>query len=77
MRDSMSRLRGSNRNDSGEDDYIKLIKSKDETIRQLKEIIDMIKRNNTSISDMDDDVRMKELERINEEMSNQVKQLKI
>jgi hypothetical protein len=37
----------------------------------------MIKRNNTSISDMDDDVRMKELERINEEMSNQVKQLKI
>jgi hypothetical protein len=33
MRDSMSRLRGSNRNDSGEDDYIKLIKSKDETIR--------------------------------------------
>ena len=43
-----------NRSDSMELDYIKLLKSKEETIRELKDIIDMIKKNNTSVDEIDD-----------------------
>ena len=43
-----------NRSDSMELDYIKLLKSKEETIKELKEIIEMIKRNNTSTDEIDE-----------------------
>jgi len=36
-----------NRTDSM-DDYMKLLRSKEETIKELKDIIELIKRNNTS-----------------------------
>lgn len=44
-----------NRSDSMELDYIKLLKSKEETIKELKEIIDMIKKNNNSVDEIDDE----------------------
>lgn len=50
---SISRIREMNRSDSMELDYIKLLKSKEETIRELKDIIEMIKKNNTSMDELD------------------------
>lgn len=50
----LSRIRDLNRSDSMELDYIKLLRSKEETIKELKEIIEMIKRNNSSCEDLDD-----------------------
>ena len=50
-------------------DYIKLLKSKEETIKELKEIIQMIKKNNTSMDDYDEGDRMKELKQRNHELS--------
>ena len=44
---SSSRFREIQRSESMED-YLKLLKSKEETIKELKDIIDLIKRNNTS-----------------------------
>ena len=54
-RHNISRIREMNRSDSMELDYIKLLKSKEETIKELKDIIDMIKKNNTSGEEVDDD----------------------
>lgn len=50
----ISRIHEMNRSDSMELDYIKLLKSKEETIKELKEIIEMIKRNNTSTDEIDE-----------------------
>lgn len=59
VRHNISRIREMNRSDSMELDYIKLLKSKEETIRELKDIIDMIKKNNTSVDEIDDGERLR------------------
>lgn len=59
------------------EDYLKLLKSKQETIKELKDIIDLIKRNNTSFQDVDEQEKVNEFKIRNRQLTDQVKSLKI
>lgn len=76
-RQHLSRIRDMNGSDSMEFDYIKLLKSKEQTIKELKQIIEMIKRNNTSYEEVDDHEQIRSYKERVVQLSGQIRQLKI